>query len=109
VWASRMLGNPLPERVAGADLVPRLVSLAAEKNYRIFLLGGTVNSTANAVARLQAEYPGLAVAGYSPPFDPLLAMDHEGIKRRIQEFQPHFLFVSFVCPKQEKWLAMHHQ
>ncbi len=109
VWASRMLGNPLPERVAGADLVPRLVSLAAEKNFRIFLLGGTVNSTANAVARLQAEYPGLAVAGYSPPFDPLLAMDHEGIKRRIQEFQPHFLFVSFGCPKQEKWLAMHHQ
>jgi len=109
VWASRMLGNPLPERVAGADLVPMLIRMAAEKNYRMFLLGGTVNSTAQAVARLQAEYPNLQVAGYSPPFGQLLAMDHDGIKSRIQEFQPHLLFVSFGCPKQEKWLAMHHQ
>jgi N-acetylglucosaminyldiphosphoundecaprenol N-acetyl-beta-D-mannosaminyltransferase len=109
VWASRLLGNPLPERVAGADLVPLLIRLAAEKNYRVFFLGGTVKSMAQAVARLQAEYPTLQVAGYSPPFDRLLAMDHEDIKSRIQEFQPHFLFVSFGCPKQEKWVAMHHQ
>src|SRR5207244_9803567 len=40
VWASRLLGNPLPERVAGADLVPLLIRVAAEKGYRIFFLGG---------------------------------------------------------------------
>jgi exopolysaccharide biosynthesis WecB/TagA/CpsF family protein/anti-anti-sigma factor len=109
VWASHLLGNPLPERVAGADLVPLLVRLAAERNYRIFFLGGSAESAAQAVARLKAEHPQLSVAAYSPPFDPLLEMDHDEIKRRIQQFRPHFLFVSFGCPKQEKWLAMHYQ
>src|SRR6266699_3687369 len=36
LWVSRLLGNPLPERVAGADVVPRLIQLAAEKKYRLF-------------------------------------------------------------------------
>src|SRR5437879_1981103 len=44
VWASRLLGNPLPERVAGSDLVPLLIELGAEKNYRVFLLGGSPES-----------------------------------------------------------------
>src|SRR5437868_2456540 len=37
VWASKLLGNPLPERVAGADLVPLLIEVAARKGYRLFL------------------------------------------------------------------------
>src|SRR5690348_6248561 len=39
LWASRLLGNPLPERVAGADIVPLLIQVAAQKGYRLFLLG----------------------------------------------------------------------
>src|SRR5881275_2172784 len=41
VWASRLFGNPLPERVAGADLLPELIRVAAKKNYRLFFLGTT--------------------------------------------------------------------
>jgi N-acetylglucosaminyldiphosphoundecaprenol N-acetyl-beta-D-mannosaminyltransferase len=110
VWASRLLGNALPERVAGADLVPLLIQIAARKKYRLFLLGATPESAQRAVARLEAQYPGLIVAGhYSPPFNQLLEMDHEEIKRRIRAAEPDLLFVSFGCPKQEKWVAMHYR
>jgi len=110
LWASKLLGNRLRERVAGSDLVPLLIRIAAEKGYRIFFLGGSAEITAQAAERLQSQHPKLVVAGYySPPFRNLLEMDHEEIKRRIQEARPDLLFVSFGCPKQEKWLAMHYQ
>ncbi len=110
VWASRMLGNPLPERVAGADIVPLLIELAARKGHRIYFLGATPESLARAIENLQARYPALAIAGhYSPPFTKLLEMDHEEIKRRIQEVKPDLLFVALGCPKQEKWISMHYR
>jgi N-acetylglucosaminyldiphosphoundecaprenol N-acetyl-beta-D-mannosaminyltransferase len=108
LWASRLLGNPLPERVAGADLAPLLIRIAAKKQFRLFFLGGTPESTADALANIKAKYPELVAEGYSPPFNKLLEMDHEEIKRRIAEADPDLLFVSFGCPKQEKWMAMHY-
>ncbi|MFL6544337.1 MAG: WecB/TagA/CpsF family glycosyltransferase [Candidatus Udaeobacter sp.] len=109
LWASRWLGNPLPERVAGADLVPRLIEIAALKEYRLFFLGGKPEVTAQAVGNLERQYPGLRVTGYSPPFRPLLEMPNADILRRIREAKPDVLLVSFGCPKAEKWMAMHYQ
>jgi N-acetylglucosaminyldiphosphoundecaprenol N-acetyl-beta-D-mannosaminyltransferase len=110
VWASRFLGNPLPERVAGADLVPLLIRVAAQKRYRIFFLGATPAAADTAVANLQKEHPELIIAGhYSPPFNHLLEMDHDEISRRILAAAPDLLFVSLGCPKQEKWVAMHYR
>lgn len=110
LWASRWLGNPLTERVAGSDLVPLLARTAAEKGYRLFFLGGSPETTEQAVAKLKERHPALIVAGhYSPPFRTLLDMDHEEIKRRIVEACPDLLFVCFGCPKQEKWIAMHYR
>jgi N-acetylglucosaminyldiphosphoundecaprenol N-acetyl-beta-D-mannosaminyltransferase len=110
VWASRLLGNPLLERVAGADLVPLLLRVAAEKGYRIFFLGATEQSCTQAVQRLRKLHPQLIIADhYSPPFNKLLEMDHDEIKRRILAAKPDLLFVSFGCPKQEKWIAMHYR
>ncbi|SDS42549.1 anti-anti-sigma factor/polymer biosynthesis protein, WecB/TagA/CpsF family [Opitutus sp. GAS368] len=106
VWASRWLGNPLPERVAGADLVPRFIALAAQRGFRLFLLGATPEANSRAVARLQERHPGLVVAGhYSPPFRSLEEMDNAEIVRRIQAARPDVVLVSFGCPKQEKWIA----
>lgn len=110
LWASRLLGNPLPERVAGSDLAPRLIRLAAKRNYRLFLLGASPEANAQAAARLKEHCPGLNLVGnYSPPFQPLLEMDHAEIQKRIRAARPDLLFVSFGCPKQEKWIAMHYQ
>jgi exopolysaccharide biosynthesis WecB/TagA/CpsF family protein len=109
LWASRLLGNRLPERVAGADLVPVLLGIAAEKKYRVFFLGATPDSARQAVNRLQREHPSLLIVGhYSPPFSALMEMDNDEIKRRIHEAQPDLLFVAFGCPKAEKWIALHY-
>lgn len=109
VWASRLLGNPLPERVAGADLAPQLIRIASEKNLRLFFLGGTPESMERAIGKVKTTHPRLQIDGYSPPFDHLLEMDHDEIKRRIAQAAPDMLFVCFGCPKQEKWIAMHYQ
>src|SRR6185503_18355634 len=50
VWASKLLGNPLPERVAGSDVVPLLLGVAAEKGYRPFFLGSDPETLEIAVA-----------------------------------------------------------
>lgn len=107
VWASRLFGNPLPERVAGSDLVPELIRVAAKKNYRLFFLGTTEEANTRAISRLRAQHPGLEISHYSPPFRPLLEMDDAEIIRRIRAARPHLLFVAFGCPKAEKWMAMH--
>lgn len=110
VWASRLFGNALPERVAGADLVPQLISVAAERDFRVFLLGASAGVAAEAAAKLQAQHPTLSIAGhYSPPFNRLLEMDHDAIVQRIRQARPDILLVSFGCPKQEKWLNMHYR
>ncbi len=110
VWASRFLGNKLPERVAGSDLAPLLLKDAAEKGYRVYFLGAEPEVCAQAVARLREQLPNLKLVGHdSPPFGPLLEMDHDGIIRRIQAAQPDLLLVGFGCPKQEKWINMHYQ
>jgi N-acetylglucosaminyldiphosphoundecaprenol N-acetyl-beta-D-mannosaminyltransferase len=110
VWASRLLGNPLPERVAGADLVPRLIEIAAQRGYRLFFLCASPAAAEQAVARLRARLPKVLIAGhYSPPYRKLLEMDHDEIRRRILQARPDVLLVAFGCPKQEKWSAMHYR
>lgn len=110
LWVSRWLGNSLPERVAGADLVPELLAVSAEKGYRVFFLGGKPEVAARAVERLRTKFPGIEIVGhYSPPFAPLEKMGHEEIGRRIREARPDILLVSFGCPKAEKWISMNYQ
>ncbi len=110
VWASRWLGQPLPERVAGADLMPELIRLAAEKQYRMFFLGADPRTNEGAVAEVRRQFPRAIIAGhYSPPFKHLLEMDFEDMARRVRGARPDLLFVAFGCPKAEKWMAMHCQ
>ena len=110
VWASRLLGNPLCERVAGADVVPRLMSELANRGRSVFLLGAGAGVAAEAAERLRKQYPTLLVSGYyAPPFSALLEMDHEETVRRLREARPDVLLVSFGCPKQEKWISMHYR
>jgi len=109
LWASRGLGNALPERVAGSDLVPSVMADAAERGHRVFLLGGGPEVGAQATEKLLARHPGLHVEHYSPPFSALLEMDNAEILRRVAEARPDILLVGFGCPKQEKWIAMHYR
>jgi N-acetylglucosaminyldiphosphoundecaprenol N-acetyl-beta-D-mannosaminyltransferase len=108
VWASRLLGVRVGERVAGADLVPRLTKLSAERGYRIFLLGASEESSAGTAAWMQKSFPSVCIAGrYSPRIQPLEEMDHEYMLACIEAARPDILLVAFGNPKQEKWIAMH--
>jgi N-acetylglucosaminyldiphosphoundecaprenol N-acetyl-beta-D-mannosaminyltransferase len=110
LWASRWLGNSLPARAAGSDLVPLLLQRAAIKGWKVFLLGAAPGVAAEAARRIAVQYPSLPeIAHYSPPFRPLHEMDHEDIAARVRAVQPELLLVSFGCPKQEKWIAMNYR
>ena len=110
VWASRLTGKPLRERVAGSDLAPLLAAHAEKMGYRIFLLGGEISSLEGAARNLQSTYPGLPPVRYfSPPFAPLHEFDNQEILHEIQKAKPDILLVAFGCPKQEKWIYMHYR
>lgn len=110
VWASKLAGKPLQERVAGSDLAPRLAARAEEKGYKIFLLGGQPQVLERAAKNLQAKHPKLPpIHFYSPPFAPLHQLDNAAILERLEEAKPDILLVAFGCPKQEKWIFMHYR
>jgi exopolysaccharide biosynthesis WecB/TagA/CpsF family protein/anti-anti-sigma factor len=107
LWAARMLGNPLPERVGIHLLLPPLLALAAQKNWRIFLLGDTEPGLAAAVENVRAQNAGLIIAGaFAPPAGPLLEMNHADILHRVHAVKPDVLLVAFGSAKQEKWINM---
>ena len=102
--AARFLRTtPLPERVAGSDLVVRLAELSHRKGYRIYFLGAREGVAEKAIERLKALYPLVNVAG-SYAGSPALA-ENEAIVGRILPTQPHILLVAYGAPKQDKWIA----
>jgi N-acetylglucosaminyldiphosphoundecaprenol N-acetyl-beta-D-mannosaminyltransferase len=106
VWASRLAGTPLPERVAGSDLIFSLCERAAREGFRVFLLGAPPGVAERAAARLSERYPGLVVAGTEcPPFRELTPGEHAALVARVRDARPDILFVAFGQPKGEFWLA----
>src|SRR5690242_10635792 len=61
VWASRLLGNGLPERVAGSDIAPLLMKIAAEKGYRVYFLGAEPEVCKTAVEKVRAQFPAIQI------------------------------------------------
>jgi N-acetylglucosaminyldiphosphoundecaprenol N-acetyl-beta-D-mannosaminyltransferase len=106
VWASRWRKAPLPERVAGADLILELSAEAARKGYRLFFLGGADRVAEEAARRLCGLFPGLQVAGTEcPPFRELSTDEHTALIVRIRSTRPDLLMVAFTMPRGERWLA----
>jgi N-acetylglucosaminyldiphosphoundecaprenol N-acetyl-beta-D-mannosaminyltransferase len=106
VWASHLLGDPLPGRVAGSDLIPRLLQRAADRQWRIFLLGGSPEVVSEAARRIAISHPSLPeVSHYSPPFRKLAEMNSDEIADRVRAARPDIMLVCFGCPKQEKWIS----
>lgn len=107
VWGARLLGVNLPGRVTGADLIPALATRAAEQGYSMYLLGAGPGVAQRAAEVLQAENPGLQLAGcQSPPYGSILEMD-PAILAEIKASRPDILLVAFGNPKQEKWIGMY--
>lgn len=107
VWASRLLSGGLRERVAGVDLIERLAPVAAQRGYRLFLLGGRPGVAVEAAHRLRARSPELVIAGvHDGSSEPC---DASAILAAIRDADPDLLCVAFGSPTQERWLADHSQ
>ena len=108
VWASRLRGQPLPERVAGVDLVSESCRLAARMGHGVFLLGAAAGVADAAARRLRAEHPGLRIGGvYSPNIGELTHAENAHIVAMIRDARPGFLFVALGAPRQDLWIREH--
>lgn len=102
VWASRLLGRGLPERVAGIDVVDRLCLEAARHGFPVFLLGSTEQSIRTTAEKLLAKFPDLNVMyhhGYFP------AADFPAIASKVASSGARVLFVGMGVPRQEYFIA----
>jgi exopolysaccharide biosynthesis WecB/TagA/CpsF family protein len=113
LWAARLAGQRLGERITGADLIFSLSDAAHQHHWRVYLVGGLPGQDARpsaaalAAARLGASRPGLVVAGaYSPPAQFDAARDDiESLGKDLGEADPQLVFVGLGFPKQEQLIA----
>lgn len=106
VWLSRMIGGlSFPERVTGADLLPAVCQVAAQRRKRVFFLGGNPGVAEKAAQNMGKEFLELKVAGtYCPP----MGFEHNQteatkIIELINNSKVDILFLGVGTPKQEKW------
>jgi N-acetylglucosaminyldiphosphoundecaprenol N-acetyl-beta-D-mannosaminyltransferase len=103
VWAARVLGRPLPERVAGIDLMDALLDVARSRGYRIFLLGARADVLERAEAEICRRYPGVRIVGrhhgyFGPEEEPAVVDE-------VAAATPELLFVALETPAKELFLA----
>lgn len=107
LWAARIAGYPLKERVTGSSLIFSLTEAAARLDRSIYLLGGKPGVPDRAGEMLRQSYPGLVVAGAdSPP----LGFDQtpgavDALQRRIADAAPDIVYVGLGFPKQERLIV----
>ncbi len=105
VWAARFLGKKIPERVAGIDIMQRLVARAHKRGYKAYFLGAE-EEIVSAVVKLYAEkYSPSIIAGYRNGY---FSADEEiGIAQEIASSGAQLLFVAITSPKKENFLYRH--
>lgn len=102
VWASRLLGRPVAERVPGIDLMKALLALARAKGYGVFFLGSTPEVLEAMTARLGRDHPGLRIAGSHHGY--FSDLESGAIMSLIRASHPEMLFVGMPSPRKEYWL-----
>ena len=107
VWAANLLGEHLPNRVYGPELMRRYCERAPESGHRVWLYGGRDQGALVQLAlNLRKKHPGIRiVGGYSPPFRPLTEEEESAIADQVNEAKPDVLWVGIGVPKQEKWMV----
>ncbi len=103
VWASRLLGTPLPERVAGIDLMFHFLELANRKGFGVYCLGATEEISTIVEGNLKRDYPGLRIAGRRNGYFNL--DDEEAIATDIRDSSTSFLFVAMTSPMKENFMG----
>lgn len=103
VWASRILGQPLPERVAGIDLMLGILQRGSARGYRVYCLGATADVLEAVVARITADFPGVKVVGRRDGY--FTTAEEAQVAEAVRDAQPDVLFVAMTSPKKENFLG----
>lgn len=103
VWAAGLLGQPLPQRVTGIDLMEAILRRAPERGHRIYLLGAADDVLEAAAARIIERFPGIELAGRRHGY---FGADEEAeVAAGIRDARADVLFVALTTPKKELFLA----
>jgi N-acetylglucosaminyldiphosphoundecaprenol N-acetyl-beta-D-mannosaminyltransferase len=103
VWASKLLGDPLPERVAGIDLMFELLALAEERGYRVFLLGARADTLRTAMEKIRERHPRLVIAGYRDGY--FTDEEEPFVAAEIRAARSDLLFVAMPTPRKEYFIG----
>ncbi|MEM9072901.1 MAG: WecB/TagA/CpsF family glycosyltransferase [Myxococcota bacterium] len=103
VWASQLLGEPLPERIAGSTLTSAIAARAAETGRTLYLLGGDEGAAEGTARSFQARWPSLTILGTSRPWvsSPATTEEIDAIAAEIGSVAPDLILVGLGSPKQE--------
>jgi N-acetylglucosaminyldiphosphoundecaprenol N-acetyl-beta-D-mannosaminyltransferase len=107
VWALNALGERLPDRVYGPELMARYCERAAQRGHRVWLYGGETPAALAMLERaLRDRHRGIAIVGaHSPPDWSLIADEESEVAARIDRDRADVVFVGLGAPRQEKWMA----
>jgi len=104
-WRQRRNGSPHAERIAGPDLMPRVISLGREHGLRHYLFGATPAVLERLTANLLERFPGAQIVGASsPPFRAMNAAEERNAVATITATAPHIVWVGLGTPKQDLWM-----
>jgi|HubBroStandDraft_1064217.scaffolds.fasta_scaffold04906_5 N-acetylglucosaminyldiphosphoundecaprenol N-acetyl-beta-D-mannosaminyltransferase len=103
VWASGLLGSPLPERVTGIDLFTELLGQASQRGYRVYFLGARADVLRAMLAQVMRRYPGLVIAGFRDGY--FSAEQERQVAEEIRLTSPDLLFIGMSSPRKELFCA----
>ncbi|WP_245609679.1 WecB/TagA/CpsF family glycosyltransferase [Terribacillus saccharophilus] len=105
VIASKILGNPIEERVTGFDLMFKLLSYAEKHNLSCYFLGAKQEANERAVNRVRSQYPGIRIAGSHHGY--FNAEAEAAVAEQAAATKPDLIFVAMGFPRQENFIAAH--
>lgn len=103
VWASRFLGCPLPERVAGIDLMYKMLERGSEVGWRFYCLGASLEVLTKTCQIFQSEFPGIHLVGSHHGYFSL--SDAQEVAQDIRRARPDVVFVAITSPKKEEFMS----
>ena len=107
VWALRASGQPAPERVAGVDLMARLLAVAGAHRLRVYFLGARREVVTALVEMSRVQHPGIEIAGFRDGY--FRPEDHQRVVEEIRASGAHILFVGMPTPFKETWCERHRE
>ncbi|WP_242850132.1 WecB/TagA/CpsF family glycosyltransferase [Clostridium polynesiense] len=106
IWASKVIKKPIKEKLSGSDIIPVILPMIEEKQYKMFFLGAAEGIAQQAADTIKSQYKNIQIVGtYSPSYGFEKNIEENArIINMIKKAQPDLLLVGVGAPKQEKWI-----